>query len=204
MPPVCCFCHLVQMADCASCVLVLFAIWCRWRTLPAVCRFGLSSVACLGQPVLCGGGALLPGPGWDQEHPPSGFAIQAKEKEESGCKHCKGLTNCHNIMACVNPLLACSRLVSYCCVMHTGGSPTCVPFSPPSLPPCCTTPLADHGLCFLYLAQVVGLFCLVLAGTRSIPPLGLPFKQRKKKRAAASIVKGFREISGGVVVCSTG
>ena len=96
-----------------------------------MCRFGLSSVACLGQPVLCGGGALLPGPGWDQEHPPSGFAIQAKEKEESGCKDCKGLANCHNIMACVNPLLACSRLVSCCCVMHTGGSPTCVPFSPP-------------------------------------------------------------------------
>ena len=39
------------------------------------------------------------------------------------------LTNRHNIMACVNPLLACSRLVSCCCVMHTGGSPTCVPFS---------------------------------------------------------------------------
>ena len=29
-----------------------------------------------------GGGAPLPGPGWDQEHPPSGFAIQAKEKRK--------------------------------------------------------------------------------------------------------------------------
>ena len=34
----------------------------------------------------------------------------------------------------VNPLLACSRPVSCCCELHTGGSPTCVPFSPPSLP----------------------------------------------------------------------
>ena len=48
----------------------------------------------------------------------------------------------------------------------------------------------QSSLCFLYLAQVVGLCCLVLAGTRSIPPLGLPFKQRKKKRVAARIVKG--------------
>ena len=30
-----------------------------------------------------GGGALLPGPGWDQEHPPFGFAIQAKGKKKS-------------------------------------------------------------------------------------------------------------------------
>ena len=42
-----------------------------------------------------GGGALLPGPGWDQQHPPSGFAIQAKEKEESGCKDWKGLMKVH-------------------------------------------------------------------------------------------------------------
>ena len=35
--------------------------------------------------------------------------------------------NCHIIMACVNPLLA-SRPVSCCCELHTGGSPTCVPF----------------------------------------------------------------------------
>ena len=177
------------MADNASCVLVLFAIWCRWRACPLGAELGYVLLLALVKPVLCGGGALLPGPGWDQQHPPSGFAIQAKEKEESGCKDCKGLANCHNIMACVNPLLACSRLVSCCCVMHTGGSPTCVPFFP-SLPPCCAH-LADHGLCFLYLAQVVGLCCLGLAGTSRNPTLGLPFKQRKKKRAAARIVKGF-------------
>ena len=40
-----------------------------------------------------------------------------------------GTANCHNFMACVNPLLACSRLVSCCCELHTGGTPTCVPFS---------------------------------------------------------------------------
>ena len=49
--------------------------------------------------------------------------------------------------------------------------------------------LADHGLCFLYLAQVGGLCCLGLAGTRSIPPLGC--HSSKGKRAAARIVKGF-------------
>ena len=120
------------------------------ENLPAMCRIGLCVVLlslALAKPVLCGGGALLPGPGWDQQHPPSGFAIQAKEKEESGCKDWKGLANCHNIMACVNPLLACSRLVSCCSVMHAGGSPTCVPFSPPSLP---VVPILQTMVCVFF------------------------------------------------------
>ena len=54
------------------------------------------------------------------------------KKEKSGCKDCKGLANCHIIMECVNLLRACSRPVSCSCELHSGGSSTCVTFSPPS------------------------------------------------------------------------
>ena len=142
----------------ARCMWDCMSIWCRyrWLTMPPVCWFCLPSGAdgelagyvqnwaiccCLPWPKvgLCCLG-LAASPLWVC-HSSKG------KKEESGCKDCEGLANCHIIMACVNPLLACSRPVSCCCELHTGGSPTCVPFSPPSFP---VVPLFQTMVCVFF------------------------------------------------------
>ena len=193
-------------ADGALCPLcAVSAIWCRWLAMPPVCWFCLPSGAdrelyplcaglgylvllALAKPVLCGGGALLPGPGWDQEHPPSGFAIQAKEKEESGCKDCKGLANCHNFMACVNPLLACSRLVSRCCELHTGGTPTCVPFSPPSPPVC---PSCRPWSVFSLPSPGGGALLPGPGWDQEHPPSGFAIQAKEKEESGCKDCKGL-------------
>ena len=66
--------HLVQIqvADNASCVLVLFAIWCRWRTCGLCAELGYLLLLALAK-----GGALLPGPGCI---PPLGLPFKQRKK----------------------------------------------------------------------------------------------------------------------------
>ena len=131
---------------------------------------------------------VVVGPGWDQEHPPPGFALQFNQRKERGCKDCKG--SLIAIIWHVNPLLAsavrCTRVEA---------PPVCFSFPSPLRLTC--------RPCFLYLAPVVGPCCLCLAGNRSISPPRLLFKQRKKARLQGlqKVRKKAAKISAGMCTC---
>ena len=62
----------------------------------------------------------------------------------------------------------------------------------------------QSSLCFLYLAQVVGLCCLVLAGTRSIPASGFAIQAKEKEESGGKDCKGFskKQVQHRSLICN--